>query len=408
MKKLILSAIIVLFLLSFCFAGGNVGLNEETFLLLSSSEVSPQDFSELSTADLRILRNSIFARHGYKFKSKDLRDYFGKYSWYKSEFDNVSDKLSVVEKKNVNMLSSLENGSSKVPLSGGENLFMYISKKDVAKVRKILSVNKSAVHQRCKITQKKNGCFLDYSSRNDAMPETSYEALAPWDTVVYTPLYLAVVSGSVEIVRALIDAGADVNENSNDIFECVLMEGGSYNYEACEKSPLDGTSVFEFSKDNRYSSRVPVINKWEIAKLLVEKGAKPVQHNAEYFVTAKGLPDQQTLTLMKTFVQAGLKDFPVYTSNEFGESFSVRGVPNCIVNKALDAHKPKTADFLHKNGAKKIQRTEEESGYECCVELDPTTGECPYGMPAGTIKVFYDDGSSEELKWNQVAGYCAG
>jgi hypothetical protein len=39
-------------------------------------------FSVLSNADLRILRNSIYALHGYKFQSQDLLDYFSKYDWY--------------------------------------------------------------------------------------------------------------------------------------------------------------------------------------------------------------------------------------------------------------------------------------------------------------------------------------
>ncbi|WP_078775722.1 YARHG domain-containing protein [Fibrobacter intestinalis] len=29
-----------------------------------------------------ILRNSIFARHGYIFKSEDLKAYFSKFNWY--------------------------------------------------------------------------------------------------------------------------------------------------------------------------------------------------------------------------------------------------------------------------------------------------------------------------------------
>jgi hypothetical protein len=36
----------------------------------------------MSAADLRIARNTLFALHGYSFKSKDLREYFSRYFWY--------------------------------------------------------------------------------------------------------------------------------------------------------------------------------------------------------------------------------------------------------------------------------------------------------------------------------------
>ena len=35
-----------------------------------------------SKEDLRILRNTIYARYGYKFRSKDLNELFSKTDWY--------------------------------------------------------------------------------------------------------------------------------------------------------------------------------------------------------------------------------------------------------------------------------------------------------------------------------------
>jgi hypothetical protein len=45
-------------------------------------ESKAQILSELSASDLRILRNSLYALHGFEFKSLDLLDYFSKYDWY--------------------------------------------------------------------------------------------------------------------------------------------------------------------------------------------------------------------------------------------------------------------------------------------------------------------------------------
>lgn len=63
------------------------------------------DIEGMSAKELNYARNEIFARHGRKFDSKELRDYFESKSWYKGEysaeeFDEKSDSvLNEVEKK---------------------------------------------------------------------------------------------------------------------------------------------------------------------------------------------------------------------------------------------------------------------------------------------------------------------
>ena len=72
------------------------------------------DIEGLSAKELNYARNEIFARHGRKFDSKELRDYFESKSWYKGEysaeeFDEKSDSvLNEVEKKNVQFLEKAE------------------------------------------------------------------------------------------------------------------------------------------------------------------------------------------------------------------------------------------------------------------------------------------------------------
>lgn len=72
------------------------------------------DIEGLSAKMLNYARNEIFARHGRKFDSKELRDYFESKPWYKGEysageFDERSDSvLNNVEKKNVQFLENAE------------------------------------------------------------------------------------------------------------------------------------------------------------------------------------------------------------------------------------------------------------------------------------------------------------
>jgi hypothetical protein len=58
--------------------------------------------------ELRIMRNEIYAKYGYIFKSEDLSKYFNKKSWYEPRFNDVSDQLTPIEKENVTIIKSME------------------------------------------------------------------------------------------------------------------------------------------------------------------------------------------------------------------------------------------------------------------------------------------------------------
>lgn len=75
---------------------------------LSSSYVNHSDIAHKSGSELRIMRNYIYARHGYKFKSADLRKFFSQYSWYQPRYSDVSSQLSAIEEANVYFIKSYE------------------------------------------------------------------------------------------------------------------------------------------------------------------------------------------------------------------------------------------------------------------------------------------------------------
>jgi serine/threonine-protein kinase len=66
------------------------------------------DFARRTSWELRIMRNEIFARHGYIFKTPEMRSYFAQQSWYSPRYDDVSRLLSDVEVRNVKMIKSSE------------------------------------------------------------------------------------------------------------------------------------------------------------------------------------------------------------------------------------------------------------------------------------------------------------
>jgi hypothetical protein len=72
---------------------------------------SPTRHFNLSNNDLRILRNTIYARHGYLFKSKDLQEHFQKFEWYKGTKENVEDELSEDERCIIRIILATESAN---------------------------------------------------------------------------------------------------------------------------------------------------------------------------------------------------------------------------------------------------------------------------------------------------------
>lgn len=57
---------------------------------------------------LSVMRNQIFARHGYIFKNEKWKDYFSKKKWYKPVSNDVNQSLSDIEKINIEHILLLE------------------------------------------------------------------------------------------------------------------------------------------------------------------------------------------------------------------------------------------------------------------------------------------------------------
>jgi hypothetical protein len=69
---------------------------------------------------LRLMRNEIYARHGYKFASADLAAYFAKTSWYSPVSDNSKIKLSALEQLNVSIIKRVEDAMNQKEIDEGK------------------------------------------------------------------------------------------------------------------------------------------------------------------------------------------------------------------------------------------------------------------------------------------------
>lgn len=87
--------------------------NPEDYIIPESSKriLTEKDLEGLSSEQLRLARNEIFARHGRIFGSSDLQEYFESKSWYKGTADSSEFQdsvLSEVERRNVDFILAHE------------------------------------------------------------------------------------------------------------------------------------------------------------------------------------------------------------------------------------------------------------------------------------------------------------
>ncbi|MGM9538118.1 MAG: SH3 domain-containing protein [Candidatus Onthomonas sp.] len=73
-----------------------------------------EELSSLSSSQLRLARNEIYARHGRKFNDKSLQDYFNSCSWYSGTVDpatfdaNINSYLNSYEIANLKLIKEVE------------------------------------------------------------------------------------------------------------------------------------------------------------------------------------------------------------------------------------------------------------------------------------------------------------
>lgn len=84
-----------------------------TYILPESNTkyLSEADLANISKEELKIARNEIYARHGRKFQSQDLQEYFDSKAWYQGTIEpaNFSESLlNDFEKKNIKLIQKAE------------------------------------------------------------------------------------------------------------------------------------------------------------------------------------------------------------------------------------------------------------------------------------------------------------
>ena len=97
----------------YCDGVSNVYYNEYDYFPtdLLYRWLSISDLYGLDCGDLRILRNAIYAYHGYIFSDQSLYLFFSQYRWYNPRYKNqnsITKKLTKTEKHNIEIIRQRE------------------------------------------------------------------------------------------------------------------------------------------------------------------------------------------------------------------------------------------------------------------------------------------------------------
>ncbi len=76
--------------------------------ILAGTALTDADIEGIAAAKLRLLRNTVYARHGRKFDSPDLQKYFSAKDWYEPRDDYQDSLLTPSDRKNVDLLVAAE------------------------------------------------------------------------------------------------------------------------------------------------------------------------------------------------------------------------------------------------------------------------------------------------------------
>jgi hypothetical protein len=80
--------------------------------ILRGVSVGQSDIAGLSRAELRRLRNTVYARHGRIFERMELQQYFDGRPWYKKRADYTDDDLTPIDRDNINIIRAAEDRST--------------------------------------------------------------------------------------------------------------------------------------------------------------------------------------------------------------------------------------------------------------------------------------------------------
>lgn len=90
--------------------------------IVAGESLTKEDIAGIAPAELRTLRNTVFARHGRVFQTQELNDHFKSRSWYTPNSDYSDEFLTLIDSENVNLIRTAEGSSNAETTANSENI----------------------------------------------------------------------------------------------------------------------------------------------------------------------------------------------------------------------------------------------------------------------------------------------
>lgn len=88
----------------------NEDIEKDTFLFPSDSVlITEGELEKLDDKTVELIKNEIYARHGYIFTDRALKKYFETFSWYKPNDDYSPKLLNQTEKANIKIIKKFQS-----------------------------------------------------------------------------------------------------------------------------------------------------------------------------------------------------------------------------------------------------------------------------------------------------------
>jgi hypothetical protein len=103
-----------------------VSINQQNSLpgkyqIASERILSENDIANIDKYELKLMKNEIFARYGYIFKTPEMKAYFESQNWYKPKYDDVTSYLTEIEKNNIALINGTNDFDSNNNINKNEN-----------------------------------------------------------------------------------------------------------------------------------------------------------------------------------------------------------------------------------------------------------------------------------------------
>lgn len=100
------------------FIAGKVIINNGYLPLLYT--LHDTDLAVLTKDELRILRNTVYAKYGLRFQSRDLSEHFSQFTWYRPQYSNVDNRLTERDRRLIQDIQAFEEARPNNNLNAGD------------------------------------------------------------------------------------------------------------------------------------------------------------------------------------------------------------------------------------------------------------------------------------------------